>query len=84
MHEDVEGVYRIFILRVYINRCIFSNSSAIKGRLIEKYMSLLFEEIPLSPKLEFCGENKVDIRNQRYRLRKNRLTYLYLLIYIFL
>ena len=30
-------------------------------------MSLLFEEISLSPKLE------VDIRNQRPRLRRNRL-----------
>ena len=36
-------------------------------------MSLLFEEIPLSPKLEVCGENEVDIRNQRLRLRRNRL-----------
>ena len=36
-------------------------------------MSLLFEEIPLSPKLEFCGENEVDIRNQRPRLHSNRL-----------
>ena len=36
-------------------------------------MSLLFEEIPLSPKLEVCGENEVDIRNQRPRLRRNRL-----------
>ena len=36
-------------------------------------MSLLFEEIPLSPKLEVCGENKVDIRNQRPRLRRNSL-----------
>ena len=36
-------------------------------------MSLLFEEIPLSPKLEVCGKNKVDIRNQRPLLRRNRL-----------
>ena len=36
-------------------------------------MSLLFEEIPLSPKLEFSGVNEVDIRNQRPRLRRNRL-----------
>ena len=36
-------------------------------------MSLLYEEIPLSPKLEVCGENEVDIRNQRPRLRRNRL-----------
>ena len=35
-------------------------------------MSLLFEEIPLSPKREVCGENEVDIRNQRPRLRRNR------------
>ena len=41
-----------------------------KGRLIKKYLSLLFEEIPLSPKLEVCGENEVDIRNQRPRLRR--------------
>ena len=27
----------------------------------------------ISPKLEVCGENKVDIRNQRPRLRRNRL-----------
>ena len=50
-----------------------SNSSAKKGRLIEKYMSLLFEEIPFSPKLEVCGQKEVDIRNQRPRLRMNRL-----------
>ena len=37
-------------------------------------MSLLFEEIPLSPKLEVCGENEVDIRNQLPRLRRNRLS----------
>ena len=74
------GVCWVFNLRVYINRCNFSNSSAKKGRLIDymslntiKYMSLVFEEIPLSPKLKVCGENKVDIRNQRPRLRRNRL-----------
>ena len=36
-------------------------------------MELLFEEIALSPKLGFCRANKVDIRNQRPRLRRNRL-----------
>ena len=36
-------------------------------------MSLLFEEIPFSPKLEVCGQKEVDIRNQRPRLRRNRL-----------
>ena len=36
-------------------------------------MSLLFEEIWISPKLEVCGTKEVDIRNQRPRLRGNRL-----------
>ena len=36
-------------------------------------MSLLFEEIWISPKLEVCGENEVDIRNQRPRVRRKRL-----------
>ena len=36
-------------------------------------MSLLFEEIWISPKLEVCGAKEVDIRNQRPRLRRNRL-----------
>ena len=68
-----EGACRVFTLRVYINRCIFFRIVVHKGRLIEKYMSLLFEEIPLSPKLKFYGENEVDIRNQRPRLRRSRL-----------
>ena len=36
-------------------------------------MSLLFEEIPLSPKLDLCRANQDQIRNQRPRLRRNRL-----------
>ena len=36
-------------------------------------MSLLFEEIWISPKLEVCGEKEVDIRKQRPRLRSNIL-----------
>ena len=36
-------------------------------------MSLLFEEIPLSPKLELCRANQDQIRNQRPRLRRNKL-----------
>ena len=36
-------------------------------------MSLLFEEIPLSPKLELYRANQDQIRNQRPRLRRNRL-----------
>ena len=36
-------------------------------------MSLLFEKILISPKLEVCGENEIDIRNQRPRLHRNRL-----------
>ena len=36
-------------------------------------MSLLFEEIPLSPKLEPCSKNQDQIRNQRFRLRRNTL-----------
>ena len=44
-----------------------------KGRLIEKYMSLLFEEIPLSPKLALCRANQDQIRSQQPRLRRNRL-----------
>ena len=36
-------------------------------------MSFLFEEIAISPKVELCGANEVDIRNQRPRLRRNRL-----------
>ena len=36
-------------------------------------MSLLFEEIVISPKLKVCGEKEVDIRNQRPRLRMNSL-----------
>ena len=36
-------------------------------------MSLLFQEIWISPKLEVCGEKEVDIRNQRPRLRRNSL-----------
>ena len=63
----------VFSLRVYINRCIFSNCSAKHGRLIDKYMSLLFEEIPLSRKLEFCRSNQDQIRNQRPRLRRNTI-----------
>ena len=38
-----------------------------------KCMSLLFEEIAISPKLEVCRAKKYDIRNQRPRLRRNRL-----------
>ena len=30
----------------------------------KKYMSLIFEGIPISPKLEVCGSKKVDIRNR--------------------
>ena len=33
----------------------------------------LFEEIAISPKLKVCGAKEVDIRNQRPRLRRNRL-----------
>ena len=36
-------------------------------------MSLLFEEISLSPKLELCRANQDQIRNQRPRLRRNTL-----------
>ena len=36
-------------------------------------MSLLFKEIPLSPKLELCRANQDQIRNQRPRLRRNKL-----------
>ena len=36
-------------------------------------MELLFEEIVISQKLELCGANEIDIRNQRPRLRRNRL-----------
>ena len=36
-------------------------------------MEFLFEEIAISPKLEVCGKKEVDIRNQRPRLRRNRL-----------
>ena len=36
-------------------------------------MKLLFEETAISPKLEVCGKKEVDIRNQRPRLRRNRL-----------
>ena len=36
-------------------------------------MSLLFEEIVISPKLELCRANQDQIRNQRPRLRRNRL-----------
>ena len=37
-------------------------------------MEFLFEEISISPKLEVCGKKEeVDIRNQRPRLRRNRL-----------
>ena len=36
-------------------------------------MSLLFEEISLSPKLELCRANQDQIRNQRPRLRRNKL-----------
>ena len=36
-------------------------------------MSLLFEEISLSPKLELCRANQDQIRNQPPRLRRNRL-----------
>ena len=32
-----------------------------KNRLIEKYMSLLFEEIPLSPKLELCRASQIRL-----------------------
>ena len=44
-----------------------------KGLLIEKYMSLLFEEISLSPKLELYRANQDQIRNQRPRLHRNTL-----------
>ena len=33
----------------------------------------LIREIVISPKLELCGANEVNIRNQRPRLRRNRL-----------
>ena len=33
-------------------------------------MSLLFEEIPLSPKIKLCRANQDQIRNQRLRLRR--------------
>ena len=36
-------------------------------------MLLLFEEIPLSPKLELYRANQDQIRNQRPRLRRNTL-----------
>ena len=36
-------------------------------------MSLLFEEISLSPKLELCRTNQDQIRNQRPRLHRNTL-----------
>ena len=36
-------------------------------------LSRLFEEIWISPKLEVCGAKEVDSRNQRPRLRRNRL-----------
>ena len=45
----------------------FSRIVLQKARLIEKYMSLLFEEISLSPKLELCTANQDQIRNQRPR-----------------
>ena len=37
----------------------FSRIVVQKGRLIGKYMSLLFEEIPLSQKLELCLQSKI-------------------------
>ena len=40
---------------------------------MQKCMEFLFEEISISPKLEVCGKKEVDIRNQRPRLRRNRL-----------
>ena len=46
--------------------------SAVQG-LIKKYMSLLFEEIALSSKLELYHANQDQIRNQRPRLRRNTL-----------
>ena len=36
-------------------------------------MLLVFEEIAISQKLEDCRANQVQIRNQRPRLRTNRL-----------
>ena len=36
-------------------------------------MCFFFKEIALSPKLEVCGANDDDIRNQRPRLRRNKL-----------
>ena len=36
-------------------------------------MSLLFEEIPLSPKLELYRANQAQIRSQRPQLRRNIL-----------
>ena len=36
-------------------------------------LSLLFEEIRISPKLEVCRANQYHIRNQRIELRRNRL-----------
>ena len=36
-------------------------------------MEFLFEEIAISSKLELCGANEVDIRNQRFQLRRNTL-----------
>ena len=44
-----------------------------KGHSIEKYMSLLFEEIPLSAKLELYRANQDQIRNQRPLLRRKRI-----------
>ena len=36
-------------------------------------MSLVFEEIPLSPKLALCRANQDQIRSQRPRLRRTGL-----------
>ena len=38
-----------------------------------KYIEVLFEEIPLFPKLEDCSANQKQIRNQLPRLSRNTL-----------
>ena len=69
----------VYTLRVYVGIYVegvlidaFSRI-IVQKRSLNWKMSLLFEEIWISPKLEVCGAREVDIRNQRPRLRRNRL-----------
>ena len=68
---SIYGIY-VLVYRVFFT-WISSNSSAKKVAKCQKCMELLFEEISISSKLSVYRANQYQIRNQRPRLRRNRL-----------